>query len=254
MKKTFVLLSLFVIALASAAQTRYFYEWKNGVPTQRLITEVDSITFELIEEPRDSINTDTIVYNTVDLGLPSGTLWADRNVGAEYPEAFGEYYAWGETSPSDFYEWSTYKWCEGKNNTMTKYCTNSKFGTPDNKSVLEPEDDAATVNMGSNWRMPTYDEMDELINTCTWEWTTHNGTNGYKVTGPNGTSIFLPAAGYRYGRHLDLYDDGSLGYYWLSTIHETVSYQGASLIFHSGSHYLYAFNRYSGRTVRAVAR
>ena len=102
--------------------------------------------------------------------------------------------------------------------------------------------------------MPTYDEMDELINTCTWEWTTHNGTNGYKVTGPNGTSIFLPAAGYRYGRHLDLYDDSSLGYYWLSTIHETVSYQGASLIFHSGSHYLYAFNRYSGRTVRAVAR
>ena len=254
MKKTFILLSLFVIALASAAQTRYFYEWKDGVPTQRLISEVDSITFELPEEPRDSIKTDAIIYSTVDLGLPSGTLWADRNVGAESPEAFGEYFSWGETAPSEFYEWSTYKWCEGKNNTMTKYCTNSEFGTLDNKSVLEAEDDAATVNMGSNWRMPTYDEMDELIKTCTWEWTTQNGTNGYRVTGPNGMSIFLPAAGYRYGRPLDLYDEGSFGNYWMSTIHEKVSYQGASLTFHSGSHYLYAFNRYSGRTVRAVAR
>ena len=254
MKKIFVLLSLFVIALASTAQTRYFYEWKDGVPTKRLISEVDSITFEPLEEPRDSLNTDTIIYYTVDLGLPSGTLWADRNVGAVSPEAYGDYFAWGETSPSDFYEWKNYKWCEGKNSTMTKYCTNSEFGTLDNKSILEAEDDAATVNMGSNWRMPTYDELDELVKTCAWEWTTLNGTNGYRVTGPNGNSIFLPAAGYRYGRAIDLYDEEAQGFYWLASIHEKVSYTASSLIFHSGSHYLYAYNRYSGRTVRAVAQ
>jgi hypothetical protein len=186
--------------------------------------------------------------------LPSGTLWADRNVGADSPEAYGDHFSWGETSPNDFYEWKSYKWCEGSNSTITKYCTDSQYGTLDNKDTLDPEDDAATVNMGSEWRMPTYDEFDELIKTCTWEWSTHNDTKGYKITGPNGNSIFLPAAGYRYARYQDLYDDGAQGFYWLASIHEKLSYQASSLIFHSGSHYLYAFNRYSGRTIRGVAR
>lgn len=254
MKKALTLLTLFVIALASAAQTRFFYEWKDGVPTKRLISEIDSITFELQEEVIDSVTTETKIYNAVDLGLPSGTLWADRNVGADSPEAYGDHFSWGETSPNDFYEWKSYKWCEGSNSTITKYCTDSKYGTLDNKDTLDPEDDAATVNMGSEWRMPTYDEFDELIKTCTWEWSTHNDTKGYKITGPNGNSIFLPAAGYRYARYQDLYDDGAQGFYWLASIHEKLSYQASSLIFHSGSHYLYAFNRYSGRTIRGVAR
>jgi hypothetical protein len=245
MKKLFTLVVLLVLSLGVSAQTQVVRIWNNGAFKAIPISEVDSITFFTRRE---------IPEHAVDLGLPSGTLWADRNVGADSPEAYGDHFSWGETSPNDFYEWKSYKWCEGSNSTITKYCTDSQYGTLDNKDTLDPEDDAATVNMGSEWRMPTYDEFDELIKTCTWEWSTHNDTKGYKITGPNGNSIFLPAAGYRYARYQDLYDDGAQGFYWLASIHEKLSYQASSLIFHSGSHYLYAFNRYSGRTIRGVAR
>ena len=143
-------------------------------------------------------------YNAVDLGLPSGTLWADRNVGADSPEAYGDYFAWGEIEPKTIYGWSNYKWCNGSYDTLTKYCTYSSDGTVDNKTTLDLEDDAAYVNMGSEWRMPTITEQQELIDNCTWTWTTQNGVNGYKVTGNNGNSIFLPAAGFRSGTDLDL--------------------------------------------------
>ena len=99
-------------------------------------------------EPQDE-------HEWVDLGLTSGTLWATCNVGATAPEDYGDYFAWGETEPKEDYSWSTYKWCNGSYKTQTKYCTNSKYGTVDDKTELEPEDDAAFVNWGSTWRMPT---------------------------------------------------------------------------------------------------
>lgn len=92
-------------------------------------------------------------HEWVDLGLPSGTLWATCNVGADTPEGFGDYFAWGETAPKDDYSWETYRWCNGYFNTMTKYCTNGSYGTVDNRTELDPEDDAAYVNWGSSWRM-----------------------------------------------------------------------------------------------------
>ena len=98
----------------------------------------------------------------VDLGLPSGTLWADRNVGADAPEAYGDYFAWGEVTPKTEYNWSTYKWCNGDAYSQTKYFTSSSYGTVDGKTTLDLEDDAAYVNMGSEWRMPTNAEQDEL--------------------------------------------------------------------------------------------
>ncbi|MBR3076094.1 MAG: hypothetical protein IKH11_10140, partial [Bacteroidales bacterium] len=113
------------------------------------------------------------------------------------------------------YDWSTYKWCNGSFITQTKYNTNSSYGTVDNKTVLDPEDDAAHVNWGGSWRMPTAEESDELITKCTWTWTTQNGVNGRLVTGPNGKSIFLPAAGLRYDTYLG--SAGSNGYYWSSS-------------------------------------
>ena len=119
-------------------------------------------------------------HEYVDLGL--SVKWATCNVGAVSPEDYGDYFAWGETEPKDFYAWSTYKWCNGSYDTLTKYCTDSKYGTVDNKTVLDLEDDAAHVNWGGDWRMPTKAEQDELYNNCTWEWTTQNGVNGYKVT------------------------------------------------------------------------
>ena len=188
----------------------------------------------------------------VDLGLPSGTLWADRNVGADSPEDYGDYFAWGETTPKSTYNWSTYKWYKGSSTTITKYCTKSSYGTVDNKTVLDLEDDAAYVNMGADWRMPTYDELEELSSQCTWIWTTQNGTKGYKVTGPNGKSIFLPAAGYRDDSYFS--NAGSRGYYWSASLHESYPYSACVLSFNSSGYDTYSCYRGFGVTVRAVAR
>ena len=106
-------------------------------------------------------------HEWVDLGLPSGTLWATMNVGASCSEDDGDYFAWGETEPKDVYDWSTYKWCNGSEYTQTKYCSNSDYGTVDYKTELDPEDDAAYVNWGSSWRMPTEQQLKELIYVCT---------------------------------------------------------------------------------------
>ena len=157
-------------------------------------------------------------YAYVDLGL--SVKWATCNVGANKPEGYGDYFAWGETQPKSYYEWSTYKWCNGSYNTLTKYCTNSDYGTYDGKSTLELADDAARANWGGSWRMPTIEEQYELRDNCTWEWTTQNGVAGYKVTskkeGYTKNSIFLPAAGYRL--YSSLYDTGRKGDYRSSSL------------------------------------
>ena len=130
-------------------------------------------------------------HEYVDLGL--SVKWATCNMGASSPEEYGDYYAWGETETKSTYDWNTYKWCKGSENTLTKYCTDSDYGTVDNKTVLDPEDDVAHVKWGGNWRMPTDAEIEELRENCIWKWTTQNGKNGYKVTSKkNGNSIFLP--------------------------------------------------------------
>ena len=188
----------------------------------------------------------------VDLGLPSGTLWADRNVGADAPEAYGDYFAWGEVTPKSEYNWSTYKWCNGSYNTQTKYCTNSSRGIVDNKTTLDLEDDAAYVNMGSKWRMPTTAEQRELLNNCNWTWTTQNGVNGRKVTGKNGNSIFLPAAGLRYVS--SLLSAGSQGKYWSSSLVESHPDFAYVFLFYSGDYHSDNNNRYYGHSVRAVVR
>jgi hypothetical protein len=154
-------------------------------------------------------------HECVDLGLPSGLLWATYNVGATKPEEYGSYYAWGETEEKENYNWSTYKWCNGNSKTLTKYCINSNYGTVDNKTVLDLEDDVAHVKWGSDWRMPTREEYKELCNNCTWTWTTLNGVNGYRVTGSNGNSLFLPAVGGNYGTEVEY--SGLFGCYWSSS-------------------------------------
>ena len=161
----------------------------------------------------------------VDLGLPSGTLWATMNIGATSPEDYGDYFAWGETegyySGKTTFTSDNYKWYKGSDKTITKYCDNSDYGYngfADNKTELDPEDDAAYVNWGSGWRMPSYAQMSELINSryTTTEWTTVNGVNGRKITSnTNGNSIFLPAAGYCYDTSPIA---GSGGNYWSRTL------------------------------------
>ena len=201
----------------------------------------------------------------VDLGLPSGTLWATCNVGASSPEDYGYYFAWGETEPYDVnggkttFNWSTYKWCNGSVSTMTKYCTSSSYGNDgftDGKTELDPEDDAAYVNWGPAWRMPSKEQYQELFNSSntTTEWTTQNGVYGRKITskkeGYTDRSIFLPAAGYRYASSLTA---GSYGLYWSRTLSESYPYLAWYLGFDSsridtGS----SRSRYYGQSVRPV--
>ena len=162
-------------------------------------------------------------HEYVDLGLPSGTLWATCNVGASKPEEYGDYFAWGETQTKYNYNWSIYKWCNGSHTTQTKYCTDSSIGKFDNKKVLDLTDDVANANWGGYWRMPTTTEHYELFEECIWTNITQNGVRGYKVSSKkNGNSIFLPYAGFRNGT--DLVELGSSGYYWSSSLYVKTSY------------------------------
>ena len=189
-------------------------------------------------------------HEFVDLGLTSGTLWATMNVGADNPEDYGDFFAWGETSPKEVYSWNTYAWCKGSYKTMTKYCNNSSYGTVDDKTELELEDDAAYVNWGTSWRMPTKEQQDELRTECIWIWTKKNDVNGYKVTGPNGNSLFLPAAGCHDGT--TYYDAGSYGYYWSRTLHVDRSFYAYYLVFTVREVDCHNYHRYQGFSIRPV--
>ena len=189
-------------------------------------------------------------HDYVDLGLPSGLKWATCNVGATTPEEYGGYYAWGETEENFLADsWNTYKWCNGTSTSMTKYCTDSSYGTVDNKTVLDPEDDVAHVKWGGTWRMPTKAELEELLNNCNWTWTTQNGVNGYIVTGPNGNSIFLPHAGL--GR-INMFKD-IRGYYWSSSLDSNGCNSAYYMCFEIVDQGLYSLDRYNGQSVRPVS-
>ncbi|MBQ6769742.1 MAG: hypothetical protein IJP44_02035 [Bacteroidales bacterium] len=194
----------------------------------------------------------------VDLGLPSGLLWATRNVGASSPSDYGSYFAWGETSPKSMYNWDTYQYytCGYQGDDYdcgyTKYCNQSSygyFGYHDNLTILQPGDDAATANYGG--RMPTKEEWQELYNNCTSTWTTLNGVNGRCFTGPNGNSLFLPAAGYRWND--EIYNAGCDGRYWSSSLYTSDPYGAWYFDFYSGYYYMGIYGyRDSGQSVRAV--
>lgn len=189
-------------------------------------------------------------HEFVDLGLSSRTLWATCNIGANSPEEYGNYFAWGETESKSVYNWNTYRWCSGASTKLTKYCIASSNGVVDNKTTLEPEDDAAKVLWGGDWRMPTVEEQDELLVECNWTWTTQNGVKGYKVVSKkNGNSIFIPASGYRSGS--SLYDTGSIGVNWSCSLGDP-----ADLASHIGfledEVALYIDERCIGATIRPV--
>ena len=187
-KKLLFLMALLAVSLLALAEMTVYVYKKDGTKIPYIASTVDSIGF---------VDTDINANGNewVDLGLPSGTLWATCNIGAESPEKDGDYFAWGETEPKDLYNWSTYKWCNGSANSLTKYCTSSTYGTVDNKTILELSDDAAYVNLGSDWRLPIRAELNELRNDAytAWVWTTKKGTTGYLVISKiNENSIFLP--------------------------------------------------------------
>lgn len=158
---------------------------------KHLIETADSSSLATVPYDRNVLDSTTneIVckggYEYVDLGLPSGLKWAKCNVGAEKETDYGDYFQWGETTPDTDYSWATYKYCNGSSSTMTKYCTHSSYGTVDNKTTLEPEDDAATQIMGGNWRMPTSTEYQTLYDETLWVWCP-GGNVGIKKTDESG--------------------------------------------------------------------
>lgn len=219
-------------------------------------------------------------HEYVDLGLPSGLKWATMNVGASSPEDYGDYFAWGETVPyyktghsqdnpctnwktdKTGYNWGSYKWCSnGIWTGMTKYTyadnktdgiwyNNGSFDG-DNKTTLELADDAAHVNWGGDWRMPTKAELEELFNNCTWTWGVQNGVMGYLILSKtNKNSIFLPTTGYRQGNFFQ--NSGSYGYCWSSSLGEDDSSRACSFYFKSDKAGFADNQRFNGLPVRAV--
>ena len=195
----------------------------------------------------------------VDLELPSGTLWATCNVGANSPEEYGSYYAWGETKQKNVFNWGTYKLCGGTQQTMKKYCVDSRYGTVDDLLSLEAEDDAATANWGEEWQMPSQEQFQELFNAyfTSWELTTQNDVKGIKVTSRmNGNSIFLPAAGGfctndYYGAEFT--GAGSNGIYWSRSLYQNACYGAHYLAFYSGNVNTTSYTyRYFGCSIRPV--
>ena len=208
----------------------------------------------------------TIPAGAVDLGIvmtrTDGTTyklyWAKSNLSDKglctNPEDYGDYYAWGETAPKENYSWSTYKFGTSSSGPFSKYNTSSSYGTVDNKTVLEPEDDVAHIKLGGKWRVPTDVEWKELMTKCTWTWVTNyngSGINGRLVKATNGNSIFLPAAGR--GRGSDLGGAGSSGFYWSSSLYTDFPYYAWFVLFHSDGVSRYNLDRYYGPSVRPVS-
>ncbi len=194
------------------------------------------------------------IGDAIDLGL--SVKWASWNIGASVSEEFGAYFAWGETEPSWWnYCWESYKWCEGTGGTLIKYNWKSGKGLVDNKMTLDPEDDAAHVNWGGDWRMPTIDEMHELIDNCTIVWTTENGISGCRFTskkeGYKDKSIFLPAAG---RIHSSIDRLGVWGSYWSSSLDTDYPWCGTNLTVSSVNKAMTRGldDRYIGLSIRPV--
>ena len=185
----------------------------------------------------------------VDLGL--SVRWASHNLGAATPEYYGTYYSWADVKEKENFTWSQYAWYSGLT-FLTKYNTNPDNGVVDNKKVMDPEDDPASVTLGSYWRTPTVKEIKELRTRCTWTWTDHQGIYGYEVSG-NGNTIFIPAAGYRQG--IGFYSDGDEGGFWSSSIDPddtssalALSFNSKTLTFRTG------YDRSYGLPIRAVCQ
>ena len=218
--------------------------------------------------PVDRSGVDENGREYVDLGLPTGTLWAAWNVGADSPEEYGDYFAWGETVAKTYYYWSTYAWAVpgGGYYQMTKYCSDASCGyngyTDETKlTELLPEDDAATANWGPKWQTPSIAQLEELVNPdyTTMEWTTRNGVNGMLVTSKtNNNSIFLPAAGENYVDISDnpiIYEKGESTYYWARTLRESGGMFASYLYIYDNDAYTDGgIYRCTGLPVRAVRK
>ncbi|MBO4529960.1 MAG: hypothetical protein J5767_04910 [Paludibacteraceae bacterium] len=258
-KQILTTLSIAALGIASYATTYMQVTTDDGKITYYDVVHVKESKF-VTEEVTPDINHK---FEYVDLGLPSGTLWATCNVGATTIEGFGDYFAWGETEPNkDCYNMNNYKLAVGLYTeflSLEKY--NSSYpGTIDSLTTLLPEDDAATANWGADWRMPTKEEFRELIDNCTYVGTSVKGVSGVKFTALNGCSVFFPLAGYKYAvdpshsyRHISDFEcinHADDAYYWTSSLDTT--YESSAHVFSYCYSPVTTLIRCDGLPVRAV--
>ena len=247
MRKTIRLMAMLAVG-AALLTTACGKDDPTDDPTPDTPTPVNPVDPDPVDPDPEDLTADW-----VDLGLPSGLLWAKCNLGANSPEEYGDYYAWGEIEPKEVYDWNTYMHCNGGYGQLTKYCTDPEYGYngfTDNLTTLQAVDDAATAKLGTGVRMPTADEWRELIANTTAEWTTENGVNGRRLTASNGKSLFLPAA----GRHLlsDFYYAGEIGGYWSSSLVADSTNVARNFEFTLEKQFMTRGNRRCGMSVRPV--
>ena len=236
MKRMLLFFATLWLGIMGASAQSYHYDVNNDGEVN--INDVVALVNKILGKDNPG---DVQGLEVVDLGLPSGTLWANINIGASSPEEYGNYYAWGETEEKEAYDWSTYIHCDGSSSTC------HDLGS----DISGTEYDVAHVKWGGNWCMPTLDDIQELLDNCTYEWMTLNGVNGTKFTSNvNGNSIFLPVAGYRWRG--DLYDAGEYGHYWSSTQYPNSSSSADNLLLRSGGANWSNYGRSVGRSVRPV--
>lgn len=272
MKKISTLLSMAAMSAMTIAQS----------VTTHSVYDVNQNGKINVAEPTNS-------HEYVDLGVEvegKPVYWATTNIGAELPADYGLYFAWGETvgygyaidedsydanwdcydtNDARSFDWKSYnsEICGGDEKKIKKYCTNSTYGNVDNKTVLEPEDDAAHVNWQGSWRMPTQDEIDALVMQCSWTFTSMPNSagksiNGYKVSSMADSTkfIFLPVVGIRYNTFLWSSGRGMQGNYWTSSLNTTFSGndKAQSLFFHLDSNFKFEQYRAYGLTIRPVCQ
>lgn len=257
-KYIFILLS--VICISVNAQTYMEVLHKDGTIENILVSDIDNITYKTLE----------CSTGYVDMGLPSGTMWAVCNLGAESQEDFGDYFSWGETTGYNtgkrYFSNSTYSFFttsepvqiddglyDYKNKGFTKYViggSNGYNGYVDDKTELDSEDDAASMTFGEEWKIPSYKQWKELIDNCEGCWTTINNVSGYKMTSKNGNCIFLPAAGYIYSDKFCLI--GKSGLYWSSSLCDNCIYANQSLFDSNHIQPKYQGSRCNGLPIRPV--
>lgn len=218
MKRMFMFFATLWLGIMGASAQGYHYDVNNDGSVN--VSDAVAVVNRILGKTNAG---DVGGGEAIDLGLPSGTLWSSCNIGASSPEEYGNYYAWGETEVKDVYDWSKYIHCDGSKETC--HDLGSDIGGT--------EYDVAHMKWGDDWRMPTFDEFQELIDNCDYEWITYQGVQGGKFTGPNGNSIFLPAAGVRTESGLE--EVGSNGYYW-SSMH-FVPLSGSNHLYLSSSVY-----------------
>jgi len=240
------------------ASPGFVYIFTNWTENDTVVSDSVSYTFDVTGNRNLVANFALPAY--VDLGLPSGTLWASCNLGANMPDEYGDYFAWGETEPKGYYDCDNYRYCHGCDVdddmnyiSMTKYCPDSYYGYngfTDDLTILLPDDDAATVNCGEEWRMPTAEEWEELMNNTSHSfYTTSNDVNGLLLTATNGAKIFLPAAGFSSNM---LWYAGSCGSYLTKSLDNEAPYNAWGLFFSSEGARMTSSLRFLGQSVRAV--